>query len=88
MSHCHLKVIEERKAEIIARRQIATNGKSESKDDVDDNDIGVKKRRAFLNLLIETHLENPEALPLEGVQEEVDTFMFEGHDTTAMGKCQ
>lgn len=54
----------------------------ESKED----EIGVKRRRPFLDLVLENHLNNPKAVPIEGVQEEVDTFMFEGHDTTAMGE--
>ncbi|OQR71070.1 cytochrome P450 4V2-like [Tropilaelaps mercedesae] len=72
------KVIADRKAEILAMR---TNQKVSLKDE----DLGVKKRRPFLDLLLETHLKNPELLNLEGIREEVDTFMFEGHDTTAMG---
>lgn len=74
-----MKVIEERKAEMLARR-IGGNSNSE------ENEIGLKKRKPFLDLLLETHLKNPESFPLKGVQEEVDTFMFEGHDTTAMGE--
>lgn len=51
-----------------------------------DNDnvyLGRKKRRTLMDTLIETHLKDPEKLSLEGIQEEVDTFMFAGHDTTA-----
>ncbi|XP_050351919.1 cytochrome P450 4C1-like [Nymphalis io] len=47
----------------------------------DDVVIGEKKRMAMLDLLIES--EKKGQIDIEGINEEVDTFMFEGHDTTA-----
>ncbi|KAJ8383457.1 hypothetical protein AAFF_G00220530 [Aldrovandia affinis] len=48
-----------------------------------ESDQGMKKRRAFLDMLLKTTDEDGNKLTHKDIQEEVDTFMFRGHDTTA-----
>lgn len=46
-------------------------------------DPRVKKRLSFIDILMESY--EVGEIDIEGLREEVDTFMFEGHDTTAAG---
>ncbi|XP_015606168.1 cytochrome P450 4C1 [Cephus cinctus] len=71
----------------------ATGGKylnqfSTDKKNIDGNEVkdSQRKRLSMLDLLIGVS-RNTGQIDLAGIREEVDTFIFEGHDTTSMAIC-
>jgi len=72
------KIIVQRREEII--RGGNENGKGNGNSE--DADVGAKRKMAFLDILLQSTIDDRPLSNLD-IREEVDTFMFEGHDTTS-----
>lgn len=68
---------------IMERKQLRDN-KNEKK--ISSSDVGIKTKKAFLDLLLDVSNEN-EHFTDQDIIDEVNTFMFAGHDTTSVGMC-
>ncbi|XP_075157442.1 cytochrome P450 4d1-like isoform X2 [Haematobia irritans] len=72
------KVIIQRREELLkAQEHKKENGKQAT-----DDDVGTKRKMAFLDILLQSEIDGKPLSNLD-IREEVDTFMFEGHDTTS-----
>lgn len=65
-------VIRRRRQEVLEAGQRAT----ETSDDKQDCEIGIRKKRALLDILLQSNIDGKPLTDLE-IREEVDTFMFE-----------
>ncbi|GFR18685.1 cytochrome P450 4V2 [Trichonephila clavata] len=70
-------------------KKVIVDRKSELLDNLKNKDgivnKGPEKKKAFMDLLLDMHMSDPKNFTERDIQEEVDSFMFAGHDTTAVG---
>lgn len=80
-----LRVLHKFTDSVIAKRkeELARNDTTLDDDD-DDSDLGIKKRLTFLDTILQ-YKEDGKGISDKEIREQVDTFMFAGHDTTSMG---
>nr|AKD43173.1 Cyp4d1-RB [Drosophila melanogaster] len=67
---------------IVQRREELIREGSSQESSNDDADVGAKRKMAFLDILLQSTVDERPLSNLD-IREEVDTFMFEGHDTTS-----
>jgi cytochrome P450 family 4 len=79
-----VNVLHEFTTEVVAKRE--KNFKSTKQNASEDFVYSKRKRLAMLDLLLTAKKEDG-SIDDEGIREEVDTFMFEGHDTTSAAIC-
>nr|Q9VS79.2 RecName: Full=Cytochrome P450 4d8; AltName: Full=CYPIVD8 [Drosophila melanogaster]AAL13671.1 GH22459p [Drosophila melanogaster] len=89
LTHPHLKwrqtqlirTMQEFTIKVIEKRRQALEDQQSKLMDTADEDVGSKRRMALLDVLLMSTVDG-RPLTNDEIREEVDTFMFEGHDTT------
>ncbi|XP_062713552.1 uncharacterized protein LOC109401093 [Aedes albopictus] len=76
-----LKILHDYTDSVIRSRRLELAKGTTTTADENENDVGMRKKVAFLDMLLQATVDGRPLNDLE-VREEVDTFMFEGHDTT------
>ncbi|XP_010142523.1 PREDICTED: cytochrome P450 4V2 [Buceros rhinoceros silvestris] len=81
----NLKILHNFTDTVIAEKAAELENTKHTKCNADGNreKSGSKKRKAFLDMLLNATDDEGNKLSYRDIREEVDTFMFEGHDTTA-----
>lgn len=71
---------------ITDRRQKLSTEIAENLDNLDDDDVGLKKKMCLLDVLLQSKVDG-KPLSNADIEEEVDAFTFAGHDTTTNTIC-
>ncbi|XP_033169956.1 cytochrome P450 4g1 [Drosophila mauritiana] len=78
-------IVEEISTPVASTPASKKEGLRDDLDDIDENDVGAKRRLALLDAMVEM-AKNPDIEWNEkDIMDEVNTIMFEGHDTTSAG---
>ncbi|KAI2474305.1 hypothetical protein C4B38_000372 [Diabrotica virgifera virgifera] len=77
-----VKILHSHTMEVITSRKEELKKKPKEKQEGKIDDVGIKKRKVFLDLVLEETIDGRPLTDTE-IQEEVNTFLFTGHDATA-----